>query len=123
LIFLPRSYIEEVLLVATNSAIEGQPVSFGEFLRWLGIWYLLAMNHCASRREYWSSMPIDMFQGAPFQLHDIMSGSRFEAILSAIRLTNATPSDYQDCFIQFLITWKQFIYQCHELGIPQIMTK
>ena len=98
LIFLPRRYIEEVLLVATNSAIEGQPVSFGEFLRWLGIWYLLATNHCASRQEYWSSMPIDMFQGAPFRLHDIMSRNRFEAILSAIRLTNATPPDYQDRF-------------------------
>lgn len=98
LAFLPRKFIEEVLLVETNKVIEGQPLEFGEFLRWLGLWYLIATTHCGSRRDFWSGMPVDLFQGAPFRLHDLMSRNRFEAILSAIQLTNAAPPVYQDRF-------------------------
>ena len=43
--FLPRQYIQVVLIPETNKSFEDtdMPLTFGEFLRWLGLW-LLASN-------------------------------------------------------------------------------
>jgi hypothetical protein len=44
IIFLPKTFFESVLLVEPNKIIEGDPVTFGEFLQFVGIWlYILMM--------------------------------------------------------------------------------
>jgi hypothetical protein len=38
--FFPRSYLEDVIVKATNDDIGDEPlVTFGELLRFIGIWF------------------------------------------------------------------------------------
>ena len=99
--FAPIAFFQEVILKAINQNITGYPVSWGEFLRWLGLWYLMASEFGnGGRRDYWSMSPIDRFDGAPFRLDDLMSRKRFESILKAIRLTDKEPPVYKDRFCE-----------------------
>ena len=41
-LFFVTDYIKEVILVHINKNINGETVTYGEFLRWLGIWFLIA---------------------------------------------------------------------------------
>jgi hypothetical protein len=81
----PKEFVQQTILVETNKEIVGEPVQYGEFLRWLGLWFLMATLVGPRRRDFWSSMPVDDFEGAPFRLNRWMSRTRFEAILSAMR--------------------------------------
>jgi hypothetical protein len=38
----PKEFVQQTILVETNKAIVGEPVQYGEFLRWLGLWFLMA---------------------------------------------------------------------------------
>jgi Transposase IS4 len=94
----PVDFFKEVILTNINRTVNGHLVSWGEFLRWLGMWHLMASEFGSSRRDYWSVAPPDRFDGAPFRLDDIMSRNRFEAIMKAIKLTNNPPPSYRDRF-------------------------
>ena len=41
-LFFIIDYIKQVILVHINKNINGETVTYGEFLRWLGIWFLIA---------------------------------------------------------------------------------
>ena len=41
-LFFVTEYVKEVILVHVNKNIKGEEVTYGEFLRWLGIWFLIA---------------------------------------------------------------------------------
>ena len=41
-LFFITDYIKQVILVHINKNINGEEVTYGEFLRWLGIWLLIA---------------------------------------------------------------------------------
>ena len=41
-LFFITDYIKQVILVQINKNINGEIVTYGEFLRWLGIWFLIA---------------------------------------------------------------------------------
>jgi hypothetical protein len=95
----PVDFLREVILENINRFINGYPVSWGEFLRWLGLWHLMASDFGSSRRDYWSVDVTDRFDGAHFRLDDLMSRNRFEAIMQAIKLTNKpSPPPYKDRF-------------------------
>ena len=81
----PKEFVQQTILVETNKEIVGEPVQYGEFLRWLGFWFLMATLVGPRRRDFWSSAPVDEFEGSPFRLNRWMSRTRFEAILSAMR--------------------------------------
>jgi hypothetical protein len=98
LLFLPRKFMEEVMLVETNSKIHGSPVTFGEFLRFLGLWLYMSTLSGFRRSDYWSSKPISMLEGAPYRFNDFMTCKRFEAILLALTYTNEIPPAYKDKF-------------------------
>ena len=74
------------------------PVSYGEFLCWIGLWILMSTVDGSDRRSFWSSKDINMFEGAPFRLTHYMSRNRFEEILSAISYTNKHPPQMLDKF-------------------------
>ena len=38
----PTDYLETVLLKETNKSIEGEPVTYGELLRWIGLWIIMS---------------------------------------------------------------------------------
>lgn len=52
----PVSFIKETIIVRINETL-AKAIDYGEFLRWVGIWFLLATNQGPQRREYWSTTP------------------------------------------------------------------
>ena len=98
--FLPE-FIKQTILVETNKVIDGRHVTWGEFMRYLGIWFLLSiLSHGCSRRSFWEDTEPSEFCGAPFRFNKYMSYTRFEAITSALRYTNAPAPDYPDKFYE-----------------------
>jgi hypothetical protein len=96
----PVSHIEHVILPQINKTkeFEKQPLTYGEFLRWMGIWLIMSTVDGSDRRSFWSTKNLDMFEGAPFRLNELMSRNRFENILSAIVYTDHNPPPYKDRF-------------------------
>ena len=41
-LFLPKEYIESILIPETNTKIEGPPLLYGEFLQWIGLQLMMA---------------------------------------------------------------------------------
>jgi len=94
---IPKKYIMETLLPATNQTLDSKPhVTYGEFLRWIGIWFLIATTEGSQRHEFWSVKDVDRFSGAPFRLNDLMARDRFDEILSAITYRKVGTDDDDD---------------------------
>jgi hypothetical protein len=113
LTFLPMKWVKDVLLVETNKHID-KPVTMGEFLRWLGLWFTMAMHHFKDRRSFWSTKEVDVFAGAPVRLGEYMSRNRFENILSSLCFTDTTPPAYKDHFWevrQMIDAWNENMEQ------------
>ena len=103
-----KDYIEDVIFCKINVNINGSRVTYGEFLRWIGIWFLIAMVIGLPREAFFSLKPIDPFLGAPFRVNEYMSKKRFEKILAAIRYNDTAPPVYKDQFwvvCKLIDTW------------------
>ena len=110
--FLPMRYIKDHLLPATNKALEEKNIrgtSIGEFLGWLGIWFLMSINPTYSQDDFFSLKERNIYWNPPF-LGSIMSGKRFKIITEWIRLTTSKPPEYRDRF--FLV--RDLIYGFNE---------
>ena len=94
-----KQYVEEVLIPATNEKLESE-LTYGEFLVWLGLWLLMATIQGPARREFWSTHKVDLYEGAPFRLNDVMTRNRFESILSSLRYTNIPPPSTKTDFMR-----------------------
>ena len=96
----PSDFLKDVVLTQINDNIEQgtREVTYGELLRWIGCWFLMATITGPQRHEYWRNSEPTMFAGAPFRLNKIMTGNRFNVILSAIEYTNDNPPAYKDRF-------------------------
>ena len=82
----------------------------GEFLRWIGIWLLLSTKLGFKRSEYWSIKPIELYNGPPYRLNELMSSNRFEAIFAALTLTDKKSPPYKDRFwqvCQMIAMWNE----------------
>ena len=66
-IFFSMGYVKEVMLPETNKELS-PPILYGEFLRWLGLWFLMATTHFELRCDFWSTKTIDIFEGTQMQL-------------------------------------------------------
>ena len=62
-LFMPTTFVDEVILADTNRIIKGPDLEFGEFLRFIGIWLLMTENPGTKWTEYFSENPIDIFSG------------------------------------------------------------
>ena len=100
LILFPRRFLEEMVLESTNKNLQEDcsEITFGELLRFIGLWFFLATTSGFSRRDYFSSLSVNVKFGAPYRLNQYMSRNRFEQILQAISYTNKTPPSYLDRF-------------------------
>jgi hypothetical protein len=99
LLFFPRKFMEDVILVQTNNNLKGgAPVTFGEFLRFLGLWLYMSTLKGFRRSDFWSGKKVSMYEGAPYRLTEFMSMKRFEAILLALTYTDRIPPIYKDRF-------------------------
>jgi Transposase IS4 len=83
-----------------NNKIDMGVIQYGEFLRWLGIWFLIATIQGPSRVEFWRKETIDPFSGAPYRFGEFMSRNRFDDILQSITYTNHDPPAYIDKFFR-----------------------
>jgi hypothetical protein len=96
-VLFPVSFLKEVVIPETNKHLEGQ-LSYGELLRWFGLWFLMATTNGSYRHEFWSSNDIDPFRGAPYRLGCFMSRNRFDDIRTSLRLTKDNQPVYRDRF-------------------------
>ena len=99
LIFFPKNYLENVVCKLTSDNCEA-PLTFGEFLKYIGIWLLIVKNSSGNidRKLFWSKKPVSRKQGAPIRLNDLMSGERFEEITSNLTFTRHQPPTFKDRF-------------------------
>ena len=76
-------------MTATNAYIEVNAVTFGEFLKYFGLWLLMENTIASFNRRYWfdDSYQPSMWQGSPFRLGHYMTGYCFDQITSALRFT------------------------------------
>ena len=95
--FFPKKYIEQVVIPETNKQLT-KPVTIGEFTRWLGLIFLMGTVTGCERRDFWSIDEISAFEGAPHRFSSFMTCTRFEEILSSLRLTDIPFPPYTDRF-------------------------
>ena len=62
----PRKYVEDVILTETNKVLDKEPVTYGELLRWMGLWVSISTVDGSDRRSFWSLKSVNMYEGAPF---------------------------------------------------------
>ena len=96
-----KQFIVATIIPQTNIQLEQQrnrPTSYGEFLRWLGLWFLMATINGPDRSDFWSMTEVDCFVGAPLRLGAFMSRKRFDMILKALAITSRSPPAFRDRF-------------------------
>ena len=99
--FFFKPFIVEVIIPETNKRMKAEkhrPVTYGEFLCWLGLWFLMATITGPDRSDFWSLGEVDCFAGALMRLGHLMSRKRFEAILKALSYTSRQRPAFWDCF-------------------------
>ncbi len=90
-----------------------------EFFVFLGcIFFMACFEGISDRREWWSFLPVNEFEGAPFPLGKYILFWRFEDIMQGLWYTNHPRLDYEDRFHDvwelidtFNITTKTIIIQ------------
>ena len=106
----PRKYIEDVILTETNKVLDKELVTYGELLRWMGLWVLISTVDGSDRRSFWSSKSVNMYEGAPFRLGNYMTRTRFEEILSSLCYTDESPPTLLDRFWEIrrlIVAWNK----------------
>ena len=76
-------------------------VTYGKFLCWLGLWFLMGTIISPQRHDFWSIAPITAFSRAPLCLGVWMSQKHFDDILSALHI-GQSPSFLWTCFGKFV---------------------
>jgi hypothetical protein len=100
-LLFPKEYVNDTILHLVNKNIDSEKtVTYGEFIRWLGCWFLMATIEGPQRQEFWAVSDVQIFKGAPFRLTEFMSGKRFTTILKALEFTLVEPPNYNDKFHQ-----------------------
>ena len=91
----------EIIIPQTNLNLQHdkhQRTTYGEFLHWMGLWFLMATINGPDHHDFWSPGEVDCFVGAPMRLHNFISRKHFEAILKAIAITARQPPAFRDHF-------------------------
>ena len=97
---IPKHYFIAVILSTMNMDLPAgeKKFTYGEFLKFLGLRFLMGTVQDPRYRDYWSEQPISMFRGAPFRFFDFMSRNRFGIILQSLAYTNENPPAREDRF-------------------------
>ena len=94
-----KSYLQDVIIPKTNDAMSlHEKLTYGEFLHWLGLWFLMATIIGLQQHEFWSLSPISAFERAPLRLGVYMGWNQFVDILSALQFTDSQLPPYLDKF-------------------------
>ena len=96
--FLPEEYLKTVVIPLTNAAIK-EPVNWEEFLRFLGIIFVMATTQGNARKDFWASDTPEKMSGASFRMNPYMSRRRrFERILQNLKFTRDKPPPFKHPF-------------------------
>jgi hypothetical protein len=95
--FFPMNIFKTTVLTATNETLS-DPLTWEEFLRFLGVLFLLATTQGVPRLLFWANDSPDIFSGAPFRLHAYMSRHCFESILKHLKFTTREIPPYKHPF-------------------------
>ena len=97
---LPMTWISTVLLAATSASMEKddvQPLSFGELIRYIGLWLLMSTCQGWKRQDFWSQLDFDEEEDpCPYRFGKYMSKRRFDSITKHLTFTNVNPPSYRD---------------------------
>ena len=99
--FFFKQYVEGIIIPQTNLHLRKEkhcPISYGEFLHWLGLWFHMSTINSPDHTEFWSMGEVDCFIGAPLRLGSFMSRNQFEANLKALAITARQPPAFRDRF-------------------------
>ena len=69
--FFFKPYVVGIIIPQTNISLQEEkhcPVHYGEFLHWLGLWFLMATINSPEHTDFWSMGEVDCFIGAPMRL-------------------------------------------------------
>ena len=101
-LFFFTTFVKNGIIPQTNKHLTENglqcELSYGEFLQWIGLWLLMSTINGLVCGMFWSLTEMDRFQGAPWQLNDLMSQKQFDGILHAIFYTNHDKPAYRDKF-------------------------
>ena len=100
-ILFPKKWILETVIPSTNNQLGEEPLSYGELLRWIGLWILMSTVDGSDCRGFWSNKHVNIFEGAPFWLNNFMTRNRFETILNNITYTSHEPLAFRDRFWRY----------------------
>ena len=87
-LLFPKQYVQDIMIPETNKTINGGPLTYPEYIKWVGLWFMMATTYTNNRRNFWSSQPYNMFDGAPFRFNTYMTRYHFEQILHHLKYTN-----------------------------------
>ena len=71
-ILFPKKWMIEVVVTKTKEKLD-DPLTYGELLRWIGLWLLMSTVDGSDRRSFWSTKNVNIFEGAPFRLNMFMT--------------------------------------------------
>jgi hypothetical protein len=77
LLFFPLDFVEDTIVKETSRVLlhqAHQPVSMGEFIRFLGCIVFMSYFSGVDRKEFFSPAPISLAAGAPYRLTQFMPG-------------------------------------------------
>ena len=66
--FFPLEFLKENILFIINLKMEGKSVTYGELLKWIGIWFLMERMQGTKRYNFWSVAPTNIFDNAPKEM-------------------------------------------------------
>ena len=99
--FFFKPFIVGTIIPQTNKSLQEDrhhSLSYGEFLCWLGLWFLISTIHSPDHAEFWSLGEVDCFVGAPMRLGSYMSQKCFKAILKALSISSQDKPAFTDHF-------------------------
>ncbi len=97
---LPWDFFLSTIIAHTSNALvleKMSPLTDGEFLRYIGLWFLMATVSGFSRTDYWSTENFDeKTNPRPFHFAPLMSKRRFDAITRELRFTSKNSPNFVD---------------------------
>ena len=99
--FFCKPFIVGTIIPQTSKSSQEErhhPLTYGEFLHFLGLCFLMATIHGPDCIKFWSLGEVDCFIGAPMRLGCFMSRKQFEVILNSLSITGNEHPAYTDHF-------------------------
>ena len=111
LMFFSKFFVEKVIVKLTIDVLV-QPLSMGEFLRFIGIWLVITRASPGNLhwQELWSKDQVSRERRAPFRINDLMSSNQTEEIIKHLNYTSVGPPPIKDPFwegIEMIKAWNE----------------